>query len=257
MLKSAKREEFESRGVIVIPEFLSQDAVNSLKVIIDSLQADTPYTDAGRWDLRNCLIHHQSFVDLLVNETLLKMMVQLLGFNIKLLGSQIVKMQDKSQAESLILDWHRDGGALVAELPDPLPPAFIKVGFCISGSSEPGGGELLMVPGSHRLIGEPAVDSDTSWPIGVSKILLRPGDAVIFDWRVWHAVNPNLSNIVRRVLYFTFGYRWLAAMDYDVMPKELLNRSPIHRQVLGGSTELGNYLPSEGEVPLKAFQSLE
>jgi len=256
MLTSAKHEEFGAKGVIVVPEFLSDRGIQSLKEAMDDLQADTPYTDAGRWDLRNCLIHHQSFVDLLVNEELLGTVVQLLGFNIKLLGSQIVKMQKKSQAESLTLEWHRDGGVLSAELPDPLPPAFIKVGFCISGSSDPEGGELLMVPGSHRLIGEPVVDPNTSWPLGVSKLLLRPGDAAIFDWRTWHAVNHNASNIVRRMLYFTFGYRWLAPMDYEVMPRELFS-SPIHKQILGSATELGNYLPSEGEVPLKAFESLE
>jgi hypothetical protein len=203
--------------------------------------------------VRDCLNRHPLFLDLLVNEMLLGILVDLLGFNIKLLGSQIVKMERRSQGDPLAVNWHRDGGALSAELPDPLPPAFVKVGFCISGSKKPEGGELLVLPGSHCLIGDPVLERDSSWPLNFSRILISPGDLVIFDWRTWHAVVRNSSDVVRRTLYFTFGYRWLSPMDYQVMPEELLSRSPIHWQLLGGASELGNYLPSDDEVPLKAF----
>ena len=251
MLTREQREEFEARGIIVVPKLLSEDTVRSLKQAIDCLQEDTPYSNTGRWNLRHCLPLHPCFVDLLVNEMLLAMMVQLLGCNIKLLGSQVVKLKERTQGEALFVDWHRDGGALSTELPDPLPAAFVKVAFCISGSAQPDGGELLMVPGSNCLIGDPVFDAATGWPLGFSRVLTAPGDAVIFDWRTWHAVSRNASDVVRRTLYFTFGFRWLSPMDYQVMPEELLCKSPVHWQLLGGATELGNYLPNDAEVPLR------
>lgn len=244
-------EEFESKGFVIVPNFISEETLQSMKKIIDGLQDDIPFTNAGRWDLRNCLSRHTNFVDLLTDSALLTIITQLLGWNIKLLGSHIVKMNIGSQDKALPVTWHRDGGVLSAELPDPLPPLFVKVSFCISGSSHSDGGELLVVPGSHRLIGEPVVDSNTDLPFGVSKILLKPGDMLIFDWRLWHAVNRNSSQIIRRTLYFSFGFRWLTPIDYQIMPEELLNISPIHQQLLGGATELGNYLPSEAELPIK------
>ena len=140
-----------------------------------------------------------------------------------------------------------------AELPDPLPQAFVKVSFCISASPHEEGGELLVVPGSHRLIGEPVGDPNTSLPMGFSKIMLKPGDLLIFDWRLWHSVNRNSSNTIRRTLYFTLGFRWLAPIDYKTMPETLLSVSPVHRQLLGDSTELGNYLPTEKDIPIKAL----
>lgn len=253
MLKREQLEEFETRGIVVIPKFLPDDTVQSLKESIDRLHGDKPYSNNGRWSLRHCLPHHQSFIDLLVDKRLLAMIVQMLGFNIKLLGSQVVKMEEGFKDKVLSVDWHRDGGALSTELPDPLPPAFVKVGFCVSGSDEPDGGELLMVPGSNCHLGNPVVDSQTTWPLGFSRVLTTPGDLVIFDWRTWHAVSRNSSHVVRRVLYFTFGFRWLSPMDYQMMPEELLGRSPLHRQLLGGATELGNYLPSDAEVPLRSM----
>lgn len=253
MLTPSQYEEFKENGLVIIPNFLAEDVLSSLTQAADSLQGSRPYDSKGRWNLRNCLPQGTCFMELLANETLLRMAVQFLGFNIKLLGSQIVKMRKEFQAEALPLDWHRDGGALLAELPDPLPPAFIKVGFCISGSKQTNGGELLAILGSHRLIGAPVVDPQTGSPFGSSRILMAPGDMVVFDWRTWHAVINNSSDVIRRTLYFTFGFRWLSAMDYEVMPEVLRNASPILGQLLGHATELGHYLPTEEDVPLKIY----
>ena len=244
-------EEFESNGFLIIPNFLSQEITESLKKITDDLQGSIPFNKNGRGDLRNCLPRHSSFIELMTNNALLTMITQLLSWNIKLLGSHLVIMNARMQDNALPVTWHRDGGVLSAELPDPLPPLFVKVSFCISGSLNSDGGELLVVPGSHRLIGEPSVDPHTHFPLGVSKIILNPGDMLMFDWRLWHAVNRNSSNIIRRTLYFTFGFRWLAPIDYKTMPEGLLSISPTHRQLLGDSTELGNYLPTETELPLR------
>lgn len=250
-LTSKQLEEFESNGYIIISHFLPQEEVETFKQITDELQGTTPFNKIGRWDKRNCIIHHTKFIELLTNPPLLTIVTQLLGYNIKLLGSHLVATNASPQNQELPVTWHRDGGVLSAELPDPLPPLFVKVSFCISGSSQSEGGELLVVPGSHRLIGEPPTDPQTELPIGVTKIYINPGDMLIFDWRLWHAVNKNTSKIIRRTLYFTFGFRWLSPVDYKTMPEELLSLGPIHKQLLGGATELGNYLPSEAELPLK------
>jgi ectoine hydroxylase len=243
-------EEFESNGFVIISNFISEETIRSLKKSIDDLQGNKQFNNVGRWDLRNCLPSHPGFAELMTNKSLVTMITQILDCNIKLLGSHVVKM-NKTKETNLPVTWHRDGGILSAELPDPLPPLFLKVSFCVSGSLDPESGELLVVPGSHRLIGEPSINSETNLPVGVTKILLNPGDMLIFDWRLWHAVNKNSSQIIRRTMYFTFGFRWLAPMDYQIMPNELLNISPMHRQLLGSSTELGNYLPSDSELPIK------
>jgi ectoine hydroxylase-related dioxygenase (phytanoyl-CoA dioxygenase family) len=250
VLTSKQLEEFESNGFIVIPGLIKEQTVHEIKEAMDELQAGASFNKNGRWDLRNCLPRHPNFVDLLADTRILTAATQLLDWNIKLLASQVVKMSPVN-GDELPVNWHRDGGILSAELPDPLPKLFIKVAVCISCAAEAEGGELLVVPGSHRMVGEPAVDQTTNFPFGASKVLVKPGDVLLFDWRLWHAVNKNSSTVVRRTLYLTFGYRWLAPIDHQEMPEQLRQISPIHRQLLGGATDLGNYLPTETEVPLK------
>lgn len=243
--------DFETNGFLVIRNVIPKDKLELMSKLIDNIQGRKGFNEHGRWDLRNCLPHSRIFADLLGDKTLVNSTVDILGYNIKLLGSHLVTLNSKSKESSLSVDWHRDGGILSLEMPDPLPPLFLKVAFCITGSTNAEGGELLVVPGSHRLVGEPAIDSTSNSPVGTSKVILTPGDMLIFDWRLWHAVSPNQSKIIRKTLYFAFGFRWLAPIDYKTMPDQLMSISPIHRQLLGGSSEMGNYLPTDEELPLK------
>lgn len=254
MLTEAQVDQFESNGMLVLPKFLPEDQLKTSLKVIDGLQGDVAYTSKGRWDMRNCLPHHEIFTNLATDEKLLSTVEQLLSFNVKLLGSHIVKMKCASEANKLTVDWHRDGGTLSVELEEPLPPMFVKAAFCVSGSTEAESGELLVVPGSHRLVGELPLNTEAQQPFGATRVTMSPGDLMIFDWRLWHAVSPNKSQVVRRTLYLAYGFRWLAPMDYVQMPSDLMEKSPVHRQILGGkSSQLGHYLPTEEDVPLQAL----
>jgi hypothetical protein len=252
ILNTQQQEQFGANGFIVIPDFISKNCLVSIQQTIDSLQGETPFKANGRWDLRDCFSKGEQFADVATDTALLTVVTQLLGWNIKLLGSHIVKMNIGIEDTKIPVRWHRDGGMLLAELPDPLPQMFVKVSICVSGSSHDESGELMVVPGSHRLIGAPANDPKTGMPVGSSSVWIKPGDLLIFDWRLWHAVNRNKSEVIRRTLYFAFGFRWLMPIDSQKIPEQLMI-SPIHKQIFGSSTELGNYLPSEEEVPLKVF----
>ena len=251
MLTKKQYDEYEANGFVVVPQFLPAYA-KPLEKVMDELQGKTPYSKKGRWDMRNCLPSHPIFLKVLTNKKLVNIALQCVPGLMKCLGSHTVKMQGGSRADALTLPWHRDGGQVSLDLEDPLPPMFIKTALCVSGSSKAGGGELLVVPGSHRLVGDLAIDPKNGQPFGVTRVLVKPGDLLVFDWRLWHAVSPNASKVVRRMLYFTFGKRWMMPMDYVQMPQELLDKSSEHRQLLGGSSsQLGYYLPTEEDVPLR------
>ncbi len=86
-------------------------------------------------------------------------------------------------------------------------------------------------------------------------VLAKPGSAVFFDRRLWHAASPNWSEVTRKALFYGYGYRWLRPMDYVTMPEELLARcDPVRRQLLGDAkTQLGYWLPTDEDAPLKAW----
>ena len=103
----------------------------------------------------------------------------------------------------------------------------------------------------------------------VRELNVRPGAALVWRTAVWHTVTPNLSEIVRKVFYVGYHYRWLRPTDYIQQDPALIARSsPIRRQLLGalaaGSHPLGqdpdyepasqHWLTREWEnVPLKAW----
>ena len=152
--------------------------------------------------------------------------------------------------------WHRDGGTAASEMQEPHPLILMKIAYWLTDLSEPGRGAIRFIPGSHRLMGRPAQAEGAPDPYGAVELRATPGDAVIFEQRLWHAVGSNTSSITRKSLFYGYGYRWLRPMDYVTMPEELLARcDPIRRQLLGdAATQLGYWLPTDQDAPLRASQ---
>ncbi len=187
------------------------------------------------------------------------LVVDLLNWNIHLVTSHlVVRAPSPSDADAhwKAEGWHRDGGTSATEMHEPHPRLLIKIAYWLTDLSEPGRGSIRFVPGSHRMQGRPAQADGAPDPYGAIEVCAKPGDAVLFEQRTWHAVGPNLSELTRKSLFFGYGYRWLRPMDYVTMPPELLTRcSPIRRQLLGDAqTQLGYYLPTDADVPLRAWQ---
>ena len=84
---------------------------------------------------------------------------------------------------------------------------------------------------------------------------VQSGTAVLFEQRTWHARGNNFSDQPRIGLFIGYSYRWIRPMDYVTMPRDLLERcDPIRRQLLGdAATELGYYLPTDADAPLRAW----
>jgi ectoine hydroxylase-related dioxygenase (phytanoyl-CoA dioxygenase family) len=138
---------------------------------------------------------------------------------------------------------------------EPHPRLFLKVAYFLTDLSETGRGSIRFVPGSNRLMGRPAQGEGEIDPYGAVEVRCKPGTAVFFEQRTWHAVGPNLSDLTRKALFFGYGFRWLQPMDYVEMPERLIERAdPIQRQLLGRiSHNTGFYLPREEDIPLKRW----
>jgi ectoine hydroxylase-related dioxygenase (phytanoyl-CoA dioxygenase family) len=214
---------------------------------------------ANAWNIRNCIAADPVFLELLDWRATFPLVVDLLSWNIHLLTSQlIVRAPSPPEADAhwKAEGWHRDGGTSATEMEEPHPRLLIKIAYWLTDLSEPGRGNIRFVPGSHRMIGRPAQGEGMPDPYGATEICAKPGDAVLFEQRTWHAVGPNVSNITRKSLFFGYGWRWVCPMDYIAQSESLLAcRSPIQRQLLGETqTQLGRYLPQPEDVPLRAWQ---
>jgi ectoine hydroxylase len=262
VLTEEQREAFERDGFLVIPDALPPDMVERLVRVADRLYeagvAEEGLSNVNHWHLRNCLPADELFMDLLDWPATFPLVVDLLNWNIHLVTSHLI-MRAPSPPDAdekwKATGWHRDGGTSPSEMQEPHPRLLIKIAYWLTDLSEPGRGAIRFVPGSHRLVGRPAQAPDAADPYGAIELRAKPGDAVLFEQRLWHAVGPNRSDMVRKSLFFGYGYRWLRPMDYVTQAPELLERvRPIHRQLLGDAvTQLGYYLPTDEDVPLRAW----
>jgi ectoine hydroxylase-related dioxygenase (phytanoyl-CoA dioxygenase family) len=111
------------------------------------------------------------------------------------------------------------------------------------------------VPNSHLKDSMPLSENGLGQPDGAIPVCVKPGTAVFFDRRLWHAASTNWSDITRKVLFYGYGYRWIRRKDDMTMVDKLLEKSdPIRRQMLGDGLNCnGYYTPTDGDVPLKVW----
>jgi ectoine hydroxylase len=237
--------------------------VARLTRVVDRLYADglreQGLSKTNAWNLRNCVVQDPLFLELLDWPATFPLVVDLLNWNLHLITSHLIvraPSPPEADAKWKAEGWHRDGGTSSTEMQEPHPRLFLKIAYWLTDLSEPGRGNIRLVPGSHRLTGRPAQAEGAPDPYGAIEICAKPGDAVLFEQRTYHAVGPNTSSITRKSLFFGYGYRWIHPMDYKVTPPAILEHcTPIRRQLLGDTkTVLGNYIPQDEDVPLRAWQ---
>ncbi len=154
--------------------------------------------------------------------------------------------------------WHQDGGRQNLEVDgEPRPRLSLKVAYWLSDVSEPDRGNLLVIPGSHtrNTLSRPAPGEASEPPLGAEPVIAAPGDALVFDRRLWHSRSDNLSNVTRRAISVAYTYRWIRPRDTlqvgarDARSERL---SPIRRQLLGEEAEpLSHWGLGDEPVPLQ------
>ena len=266
-LNPAQLQAFERDGFLVLPQLLSRDENAHFLEIVERLERDFRRENAlsphETVEIRNAVARAPELLDLICHPVAVGAMLDILGWNIQLTTSHVfVRVPNPGEKASFkAIDWHADG-------PMPRPPhvetasgpaeprLYAKIGYFLTDLSAPDSGNLRVVPGSHRLAAKPELDENGE-PRGAIQIQTRPGDAVLFENRTWHAVGPNLAGVARKNIYIGYCHRWMKAIDFQEQSAELLARAtPIGRQMLGASShELSFYLPSRApeDVPLREF----
>ena len=87
-------------------------------------------------------------------------------------------------------------------------------------------GNLVVLPGSHR---EQYVDEyDSHKPIPGEKVVcLRKGTMTVMHSSIWHRVEPNESDVVRKNIFYAYCPAWITPADRvqsDPAWLETLNR---------------------------------
>ena len=193
------------------------------------------------------------FLDLVDSERVLPKVWGMLGWNIYLYHAHIIVTPPSGQErDDQTFGWHQDSGRVNAEIEShPRPRLSLKVAYFLSDTSEEGRGNFWIIPGSHVQDELERPADGKGQPAGAVSVLAKPGTAVFFDRRLWHAASPNWSPVTRKILFYGYGYRWLRTKDDMTVQHLWAGSDPIRRQMLGwGVNYNGHYSPTDEDVPL-------
>ena len=257
-----QKEFVENNGYLLIKNALPPDVVAEVDAAIDEVYAKQEAAGnleaGGKSNLRNCITHHEAFLQLLDWHKTVPLAYGVLNWNVQMITSHLIVLPSKEEPSAAVknrIGLHRDGGTSHAEMQEPHPRIMLKIAYAISDQSDPASGATVLVPGSNRLTGRPALDPETGWARGAVSMNVNAGDAFLFEQRTWHGIGHNWSGFPRKTIFMGYAYRWVKPMDYITMPAELVAKcNPIQKQLLGVvSDPLSYYLPKDQDVPLKAL----
>ncbi|NNH73694.1 hypothetical protein HLB23_28225 [Nocardia uniformis] len=270
--------EFDTNGYVILRDVLDAAEVSRLATVVGENTHKILDKRGKSPDERALVLDFLGFdeglVDLVDHPRLLPVVAAILGSNIylyhthwcvapSLSGQTFPNRQhflhahnDAADASAEVIGadtfwrWHRDGGQINNELgPHPQPRLSLKAGVFLTDLSEPSGGNMAVVPGSHKR-DVPLPCAGAPADAGV-EILARAGDVVVFDRRLIHSSSPNLSSRTRMVLFYGYSYRWLRPRDEMTVERYLDSASPVRRQLLGATSSAYAYSsPSWKDVPL-------
>jgi ectoine hydroxylase len=258
-LTEDERRTFNEMGYLMLPDTLSPGQVAALTELADEIHARKV---AEGFDPKKGLFYPNFipdsplFQDLVDYEKILPKVWGILGWNIYLYHAHLIVTPPSGEAPNdKTFGWHQDSGRVNAEIEcHPRPRLSLKVAYFLSDTSELGRGNFWVVPGTHLSDTLERPGDGVGQPEGAVPVLAKPGTAVLFDRRLWHAGTPNWSDITRKVLFYGYGYRWIRTKD-DMTVSSLWETSdPIRRQMLGWGVNCnGFYTPTDDDVPLRGW----
>jgi ectoine hydroxylase len=258
-LTEEERRQFNETGYLIVENALSPEQVEALTVEVDRI-SDQKYKEGH--DAHKALFYtdfvkdHQLFLDLVTYEKTLPKVWDLLGWNIYLYHTHMIVTPPSGQEQSdRTFGWHQDSGRVNMEMEShPRPRLSLKVAYFLSDLSVAGRGNFWIVPNSHLMDTMLLPEDRMGQPEGAIPVCVKPGTAVFFDRRLWHAASTNWSDVTRKVLFYGYGYRWIRRKDDMTMDGLLEKSDPIGRQMLGDGLNCnGYYTPTDGDVPLKVW----
>ena len=257
-LTPEEREFFETSGYLIIENALDAATTDRLRAAVERIDARERTAENQRKLLSVTNVVHEdpAFVELIDLPTTFPKVWGILGWNIHLYHSHIdVTPPADEHALTWRVAWHQDSMRVNDEIEThPRPRLSLKIGYYLTDVGEPDRGNTLIVPGSHLWDDLDCPADGVSNPVGAEPLRVRPGTAVIIDRRIWHSRSPNLSNQIRKVVWYGYGYRWLRPKDAMTVSHLYPQLDPIRRQILGdGVSANGVYDPVEGDVPLRGW----
>ncbi len=223
---------FESWGYFVIRDVLSADEVT------ECLEASERVHAADELDFSQLVRSYESEVSLerlMDHPAVLPKIRGLLGEKFLLNGGWNTRQRPGRPG---VGRWHQDGSVAYnfKDLGHPIPLIQLRVAFLLTDQSQPGLGNLEMIPGSHRSrvpLPEPVAQERGDVPI--AEVVCAPaGSVLVFHNAVWHRTHEHRGSRDRYTEHYIYVPPWVRSADRLYNSPEFLERTtPMRRALMG------------------------
>jgi len=240
-----RHDELRANGCVAIPGALAPSLVERVVAALDRVDADERasgrVSGGAPMHLLGGIGRDNAFLELLDHPAVFPMIWGELGWNLHLYHCHLDVTPPRDRPRSRpVWGWHQDGGRLNLDLEsEPRPRVSLKVAYWLSDLTEPGRGNIHVIPGSHErntLVRPEHSELGFEQPDGAEPVMASAGDAFLFDRRLWHSRSDNRSAITRKAIFLAYSFRWIRPRDdlgIDRSSATFRRLPPIRRQLLG------------------------
>jgi hypothetical protein len=219
-----QRAQFDREGFLHIPNALSEGEIEAYLEAIDRCIAQDPKFDAAKFYPREHMVEADPLFSALIDHP------RHVGFAYDFFG-ELLKLHISQffvrPRGGWHNPWHPDGARAVPYgVFSPVLPMQIKFALWLTDLPEPRMGNLVVMPGSQRTQVFPGYDTGDSYG-GEHIVCARRGTMTIINGNIWHRVEPNESDMVRKNIFLAYCPSWVVAGDHlrsDPEWLETLNR---------------------------------
>ncbi len=261
-----QRADFDRDGYFIIRDAISPGLLERLIEAQDRVYAKQK--DAGLLNpvdhsmhLMGFLHRDKTFLELLELPAVFPLVWGILGWNIHAYHHHIDLHPGIPRDVPKTWRWHQDGGRQNLEIEtEPVRPLLsIRTAFYLSDLSEPGRGNFMCIPGSHKTsrLHRPAdLTAGFDHPHVATEVCASKGDVVLFDRRLYHGRSDNYSHITRRCLFIGWTYRWIAPHEERILTPAhpwWNDLTAIQQQLLGAGKDSLSYWGIGDTYPLREY----
>jgi ectoine hydroxylase-related dioxygenase (phytanoyl-CoA dioxygenase family) len=224
---------FDAAGYLVVPDALTPAQTAACIAAAERCYASQP---KDQWNQLGTAYETEPALEELIDlPAMLPKVRALLGDYFHLQSSWLTQVPPRSPA----LGYHQDGynPYPFRNLAPTTPLLQLRIGYVLTDMSQPGIGNLVFVPGSHKTFA-PLPGKLNAGDVPSEHLLTaKPGTAILFHQGVWHASGPNRQDYARVMMHMVYSPPWLIKRQRN--SQAFLDRLPPLRRAL-----LDNWLDS-------------
>lgn len=241
---------FEEDGIITIEDALSPQEIERYTDALDRIASNDPKYDPNETFGRENVVELDAVLaELIDHPRHVGFAYDLFGEQLKLHISQFFIRPPGMTKRNL---WHPDGARAVPYgVFAPRLPLQIKIGYWLTDLPHDSMGNLVVLPGSHRQQVVDEYDTHDAVP-GERIVKVKAGTITVMNSSIWHRVEPNTSDVVRKNIFYAYCPAWITAADRLTSDPAWLQTISREQRIIMRSYDHGYHhaKPPASEFPL-------